>query len=276
MKIALLAALAAAATCLTGQAAAQNTPAPAAAQTPSSAAPATSAPTPEPTPAASAPAPTQAAATAATSPVANATPTPAAPPSDAPAAVPTGPAIAFVKHTQPPTLVDMTPGSAAFGMVGAFASIAAGHDLVVKDGIEDPSGDMAHELATAYAAAHGGHVADAPILNDEKMTRASPAKLTALANGASYIVDVDPPGMNIIYFSFDWTHFDLLYLSQVRVIDVSNNKVVAQARCFLKTVKAPDLPTHDQLVADKGAMLKQVIARKSGMCLDKLKSDLKL
>jgi hypothetical protein len=275
MRTAMLAALAAAATCLAAQVAAQDPPASPATQTPSPTAAPTD-PTPAPTPTTAAP-PTPTPAKPLTDPVSPAiSAAPAAATSAAPAPGSDGPVIVYVKHTQPPTLVDMTPGSAAFGMVGALASIAAGHDLVVKDGIEDPSGDMARALATAYVAAHGGHVADAPILNDEKLSRASPAKLSALANGASYIVDVDPPGMNIIYFSFDWTHFDLLYLSQARIIDASNNKVVAQARCFLKTVKAPDLPTHAQLVADNGAVLKQVIARKTEMCLTKLKTDLKL
>ena len=213
---------------------------------------------------------------------------PAAPPeSPAPAAGPpalpqTPPAagevslIAYVKHTKAPVLIDSTPGKAAFALIGTVAMISAGHDIVVADDIQDPSGDMAHEIAAAYAAVHGGRVADAPLLDDHLLTRAKTSSLAEESNGARYVVDADPPGLNLIYFPLDWAHFDLMFSGAVRIIDTSNDKIVLRANCFMKPHNSPEAMGHGELLADHGAALKLLIAKKSQACIDKMKADLKL
>lgn len=214
-------------------------------------------------------------------PAASATPTPAAAESAPPAATPAAAAsdqivVAYVKHTKPPVLIDTTPAKASFALIGAAAMMAAGHDIVVKNDIQDPSGDMARDIATAYAAAHAGRVAETPISDDHVWTRPKSGKLVEQAGDARYVVDVDPPGLNLIYFSFDWTHFDLMFSSSVRVIDTSNSQIVAKAGCFINTKKSPGLLGHSELLADNAAALKQLIVRKSQACLVALKTGLKL
>ena len=186
------------------------------------------------------------------------------------------PVIAYVKHTKPVQLIDTTPGRAAFALVGAAASIAAGAELVEKHGIEDPSGDMAVKIATAYAASKGGSLAEAPVFDDHKWTRGKASELAARANGASYIVDVEMPGMTLIYFSFDWTHFDLMFGSRVRIVDAKDGSVVGEARCFLKSEKSPGSLTHSELLADNAAALKLLIAAKSEACVAEMNTNLKL
>lgn len=256
---------AAASTCLIGPAAmAQDTPA-----TPNT--PAATAPTPaEPssTPIASAPAAPAAPAGASAGAAASAS---AAPPASSDAAL-----VAYVAHTKAPVLIDTTPAKAAFALVGAAAAIAQGHQIVVDNDIKDPSGDMAREIAATYAQAHGGRVAEAPILDEHQLVRAKGEKLAEDANGARYIVDVDSPGMNLIYFPTDWTHFDVMFSGHVRIIDASTGQVVDKARCFIRAEKTPDAMTHSQLLADKAANLKKVIASKSEACVAKLKTELKL
>lgn len=208
-------------------------------------------------------------------------------PSSAPAAAaaaPSGPLVAYVKHTKAPLLIDQTvaavlPG-ALFGpiaavTVGAAMTISGGSDIVAQNGIEDPSGDMARDIAMAYAAAHGGRVADGSIADDHKSTRAKPSALAEQADGAQYVVDVDPPGMTLTYFPFDWEHRDLMFLSNARVIDASSDKIVAQAHCFIKTDDSYEM-THDELLADHAAELKQVIARKSRACVASIEDKLHL
>ena len=184
--------------------------------------------------------------------------------------------IAYVKHTKPPLLVDSTPATAGFAMVGALAAIAAGHSIVVDNEIQDPSGDMAREIASAYAAAHGARVADGPVLDGHLWAAAKAESLAEKSTDARYVVDVEPPGMTLIYFTFDWTHFDLIFGTRARIIDTSNNRVISQARCFMRTEKSPDLLGHQQLLADRAAALKLLIIRKSEACVAKMKADLKL
>lgn len=265
----LRAALAAAAsTCIVGHAALAQTEAPPAAP----ASPATPAATlPAPTGSSSTPTPAAAPDAAPAEAPISASATPAATPSSSDAVV-----VAFVAHTKAPVLIDTTPGKAAFAVVGAVAMIAQGHQIVVDNDIKDPSGDMAREIATAYAQAHDGRVADAPILDEHQLVRAKAEKLAEGADGARYIVDVDSPGMNLSYFPFDWIHFDMMFSSRVRIIDTSTGNVVDKARCFIKAEKTPDSMTHGQLLADKAANLKKLIANKSEACVVKLKAELKL
>ena len=193
------------------------------------------------------------------------------------AAAPTitsGPLIGYVKHTKPPTLEDRTPGTFVGGVVGAVAANPTGRDIVVNNAIQDPSGDMAHEIATAYATKRGGHVADAPLLDDHSRTQSD--LLASQAGGARYIVDVEPPWMTLVYFSFDWAHFDLMYVSRVRVIETADGKVVAQAGCFLRSEKTPGALTGDELLANSAAALKQLIVRKSEACVALMKTGLAL
>jgi hypothetical protein len=173
-------------------------------------------------------------------------------------------------------MTDMTVASAEFGMIGAIAAISSGQEIIDKNQIQDPTNDMAHEIAAAFAAAHGARVADTPIPDDPSLFRTSAKKLTEQANGARYVVDIDAPAMELLYFPFDWNHRDLMFFTVVKIVDTSTNKVVANARCLVKTKNAPDLMSHDQLLADGAAGLKQLIARKSATCLAELRSRLKL
>lgn len=187
-----------------------------------------------------------------------------------------GPLVAYVENTGPMNLTDTPVSSGRISVSGGVAQISMGQKLPPEDAIDDPSPGIARDLAATYAAAHHGRVATAPILVGQQLFRISPAKLVEQAGGASYIVDVDPPNMNVIYFPTDWSHFDMIFDTSARLIDASSRRVVAQARCFLPSVKTADAPTHEQLLADHAAGLKRLVAHKVDMCLVKLKAGLKL
>ena len=199
---------------------------------------------------------------------------PAAARADAPVGV-----VAYVKHTSPPWLLDESSPGWAFGAVGAMSEVASGNSLAGRDGIEDPGIQVAHDIAAAWAASHGGgQVSDTPILSDRARGQSldSPESLAKQAAGAAFVVDADPSALAISNFRFDWNHFDLDYIGAVRIIDAVSAKVVASAHCRLSPEHRADLPTHAELLADGGAKLKALIASKRDACLAKLKTDLKL
>ncbi len=169
-------------------------------------------------------------------------------------------------------MIDTTPAKASFAIIGAVAAIEAGGKIVAENDIENPANAIAKDLALAYAKANGYRLADAALVVDKD----PPAPKSGEPQGARYIVDVGPPGMNLIYFGLDWAHFDLIYSDRASVTDMTSNKVVAKGRCFLPTKKRPDLLGHDALLADKAAELKKLIQAKAAECEDKLKADLKL
>jgi hypothetical protein len=169
----------------------------------------------------------------------------------------------------------MTAGHAMFAMVGAVAAVAQGHDTAVKYDLKDSANLVTPELAKAWADAHGYRVAAGPIAVDDahkNLTKAA-TKDAADLQDARYVVD-GASGVNAIYFSFDWTHYGLIYNVFVRVVDTSDGKVLAKARCFLKPNKTPESPTGEKMFADNAAVLKKMMADDAQECLPKLKEEL--
>jgi hypothetical protein len=238
-------------------------------------------PAAQPAAATTAPAADQAAAPAAQSATAQpqaSTPPPADPaPQTAPEpAAASGPLVTYIKRTKPPYMIDMTIASAELGMIGAFAAISSGHEIVTKNDIADPSTEIARSVAQAYAASQGGRVADTPIPDDQLPARAKPEDVGQRAGGARYVVAVAPANMEVIYFVSDPLRRDITLLTAAEIIDTSSGKVVARARCFIKQAKEGERFTHDQLLADQATALKAVIVRKSHECVEKLETGMKI
>jgi hypothetical protein len=188
------------------------------------------------------------------------------------------PVVTYVVRPIKPQLIDTTPGRASFALVGAFASMAAGTQVVADNDIQNPGNDVAIDLARAYATAHGYRLTDTPVViaDPHQMLQTKAGTLSIKAEGAHYVVDVDSPGMNLIYFSLDWGHFDLMYIQNARVVDTTDNRVVANAKCFLKPKKTPEARTHGELMADHAAGLKLLIKAKAQQCAAIMKTQLKL
>ncbi|MBS0297189.1 MAG: hypothetical protein JSR45_12830 [Proteobacteria bacterium] len=246
----------------------------------------TAAPTPTPAPAAQAPTPAAApaapAATAAPTPAPAATAAPAAATAAQPAAVATAPApaptaaamVAYVSRSGPPPFTMLTPGSAGFGAIGAVVAMSQGHEMAVQYKIADPSNRMGREVAVAYAKHHGGDAAAEP----DKVYEGDPAlKLRAGKSGsdakpAHYIVDVST-SLEPSYFPLDWVHYGLMFMSNVRVIDTTQYKVVAKGKCFLRPKKTPESPNLDQLFADDAAKLRKMIDESTQECSQRLQEE---
>ena len=194
----------------------------------------------------------------------------------APAPGGAGPLVTYVKRTKPPFLVDQTIAAAELGMIGAIAAISSGHEIVTKNNILDPSTDVAHQIAVAYAALQNGQVAEAPISDDQLSPKAKPDEIGQHAGGARYVVDVAPVNMEIIYFLTDPLRRDLMMSSTSAILDTSTGKVVAKARCFIKSEKVGQRFTHDELLADQAAALKSLILQKGQECAEKMEVQMKI
>jgi hypothetical protein len=171
----------------------------------------------------------------------------------------------------------MLPG--LFGMAGgvgmAVENAHAGRSIARENGLEDPSGRMAHALAVAYAATVGGRVAPTAVIGDASWLHLKPGEMAQRTGGARYLIAVSRPGMTLMYHSFDWEHRDLLLTANAFVVDTANGGAVAKARCFVRTDHANDL-THDDLLYDHAAALKRLIIRKSDACVAQLEAGLHL
>lgn len=207
-----------------------------------------------------------------------ASPTTDAPPVNAAPA----PLVVWVAHPKPPNLSLLTPGDALSVALGGGAlggalrqGVPSSRQLIKDDDIRDPSGEMAREIAVAYAAAHGGRLVEAPIIDEH--ARSAPDTLASRSNGARYIVDAQPSDMLLSYYNLEFKHYDMQFLDAVRIVDTSNGKVIERAHCVAgMQKKTPQSPTLEQLLADKAAGLKALIASKAESCVAKMEADLKL
>ena len=187
------------------------------------------------------------------------------------AAPSSGPVVAYTKRTEPASLIMMRASSAALGVVGALKDISDGKKISKLHQLEEPANEVARAIAQAYAESIGGQVAQAPIAVGPGKT-----DLAAAHDGkAQFIVDAMPAGSTVQYFSFDWAHYTVFFLTQVRILDVASNTVLKSGKCAVKPPK-DDPPTYDQLMADEAAGLRKLLSQGAQACVeDLLAKDLK-
>ena len=189
-----------------------------------------------------------------------------------------GDAVGFLQLSKPAPFLADTAGkqavAGAFGMIGAIAAYEmqakAGAKIVAENGVQDPSTEIAQRLAAAYAAAHGGHVAAAPIVVDHRMEA---GQLSSIANGARYVVDVETRWWGFIYYSLDWSHYHVTYIGYLRVFDLSTNRIVAKGACTHKYVAANEKFSYDELTGNGAQVLKSQLGAVADECVAKFKTD---
>ncbi|WP_430420701.1 hypothetical protein [Phenylobacterium sp.] len=206
-------------------------------------------------------------------------PTPATEEASAKPAEPTAPTVApdapLVAYSGSMTTImtAMSPGKAAFAIVGAAAMIAEGKQIIADNQIIDPSQGIAREVATDFAQARSARVADAPLGVERKgATVPKPAALAAAATGAAYVVDVDS-GWILSYFPVDWAKYKVIFISNMRLVDAKSLAVVAKQSCSWDGEKRGDPKfTRDELLNDNAKGLKDALARGASFCAGEFKA----
>ena len=190
-----------------------------------------------------------------------------------PASSPEGPRISWVVRSAPPPFFDRTSsGSVLFGgLVGAVVWSSEGAKAVAADHIEDPGNALAAKIARLYAPGVGA-VPDATPLDGGGLKGRSPKSYAAIGGGARYVVDVETEGFGTIWASYvtwpiDLSHYIVEYGARVRIEDLQAGKEVYSGACGVFTKRRPGLPTHEEMYANGGAVLKAMIDETVDQCL---------
>lgn len=171
----------------------------------------------------------------------------------------------------------MSPAKAAFGGLGALAMVETGKRIAKETGIEDPASELAHNLAAELAAAGGAQLAAAPApVAHGGLLIPSPAKLSAAAAGAQYLVDVETQNWGFAYYATDWGHYHVNYWARVRLVDASTKAIAAEHLCKWDSDKTRPRLTTDELLNDHANGLKQLFAQGAGACADEFRGVLGL
>jgi hypothetical protein len=174
-----------------------------------------------------------------------------------------------VTQRELPDFSAMTSSKAQLGMAGAFMMIGVGNGIVRDNHIEDPAVAMAADLAQTLAAARGATVVETPVAAKGQ----NPKEIAAAAGEAKYVVDVATTYWGYMYQSFDWSHYSVLYMAKLKVIDVSTKAVIAEGQCKWKPAKDAKLPTAEELLANEAAEVKAQLAQARDACAAEFKRD---
>jgi hypothetical protein len=158
-----------------------------------------------------------------------------------------GQPLTAVTYTRP-DFSAMTYGRAAIGgLIGGAVMISEGNAVVKDNDIPDP--------AVAIAAR--------PAKLDDEVS------LSRDAGHKGVLLDVETINWMFVYYPLDWTHYRIMYVGRARLIDANAGKRIAQAPCVYQSDdKTP--PTYDQMMADKAALLKNMLAAAADSCVDKM------
>jgi hypothetical protein len=180
-----------------------------------------------------------------------------------------GKSMAISQRTKP-DFTAMTAGKAMFGVLGAAAMTSAGNKIVVDNNIEDPSPFVADELRKALENKYGvvTIAATAP-LADGTDTR----KLASLYSAGDFVLDVHTVNWSFLYRP-NLTHYRVMYSVKVRLIDTHGAKLLAEAFCYRRDDEDKNPPTHEELLADKAALLKTRLHDHAAECAGELSNKL--
>jgi len=173
--------------------------------------------------------------------------------------------------TQRPTtdFIAMTPGKAAFAVVGVVAMLEAGKAIVQENGIEDPAPRLAQDLLAVAESKYGVSPASIPPVQAGSTTT-DPAKLVQGAAGADLVFDVQGMGGDFRYLSLHWASYVVDSGYKFRIIEVSDAKVVAEGFCHQQGDSKKAI-SKDELLANHAARLKQELESQRQACFDQFK-----
>ena len=172
-----------------------------------------------------------------------------------------------------PDFAAMTPGKAAFGLIGAAAMIAEGNAIVASNSIPDPAVSISEQLLRIAK--------DKRAISVEPPSKAGliaasddvPALLSTYT-GTDYILDVKTINWQFTYYPTNWLGYRVVYSARVRVIETAGKTVAAETLCTAIEGDDTKPPSYDDLLANQAALLKSYLDKAATRCTEKVATEL--
>jgi len=186
------------------------------------------------------------------------------------------PALHAVVRT-PETFSVITPSDAAVSGLGIPGAIAAnqmyeraGESMRTRHQLPDPALRVAEGVA---AALREEFRAPELALPPAPAADAEPEAIAARFE-TGVVLDVRTNNSHVVYFSTDWTHYQLRYGASARLLEAPSGRVLWKGDCWIGGDPARRSPTFEQLVADDAAKLKAKLAAAGAECVRQLRARL--
>lgn len=157
-----------------------------------------------------------------------------------------------------PDFAAVTPGKAAFGMIGAAAMIMEGNSQIRNNQVPDPAEQIGHDLAATLGSKLGMRV----VANGGHTTSGQGAAVVAREHsGARYVVDVRTINWSCAYYPFGWGSYRVIYSAKLRLIDTQTAAVLCEG--FFSRIPNDQSKSfsYDELMNNQAAGLKAELAK---------------
>lgn len=170
-----------------------------------------------------------------------------------------------------PDFSAMTPAKATLAIVGAFAAISEGNQIIANNNVADPAKKTSDELVAALENKLGAKRIATPIeVTDDDVSKIA----TLAAPTARYVIDVKSFVWNMGYFATDWFHYRVIYTARARLIDTNAKTVIAEGFCKRIPDSNANAPTYDEVLANQAKWLKEEVNQVALTCADSFKKEM--
>jgi hypothetical protein len=167
---------------------------------------------------------------------------------------------------EPPSFSAMTPGKAAFGLIGAALMISEGNSFIHDNQIADPAVVIGTGLAQTLAAKYA--VVVKPTGDAKPLTTDAIEAITAQYPDTDLILDSHTTNWMYTYFPNHWGTYRLIYAAKIRLIDARSKTVLAEGMCKQMQDYSPDSPDYDTLTGNGGAWVKAKLGSYADACVN--------
>lgn len=175
-----------------------------------------------------------------------------------------------ITSSDKPDFAAMTAGKAMFALVGAFAMISAGNDIVSENNISDPAAYIGEEVAKKLSSIHSVKAAYPANANSDDDI----STLTKEHTANDYLLDVRTINWSFAYFPTSWDVYRVIYSAKLRIIDTKTQDVVAEGFCSRVPDQTADSPSYDELLNNNAARLKEELKVAADYCISEFQQNI--
>ncbi len=166
-----------------------------------------------------------------------------------------------------------TPGKTLAGGGGALGSIislglfeSAGEKMTKDYALEDPILNVQNHFLSSLETDLG--------LTNIRIVQESPSEdsIDELKRtvGNGMVIDFKTTQWMLYYYPTDWSHYRIAYSARGRLVRLEDSQIIWQGTCESVGQDPKTSPTMNELIANNGALLKEVISEAANACAEQL------
>lgn len=165
-----------------------------------------------------------------------------------------------------PAFTAMTPGKAAFGLIGAGLMLSEGHKFIHDNQIADPAVAIGNGLAQRLAAQYA--VVVKPTSSAKPITTDAIDAIVTSYPDSDLVMDARTINWAYAYFPDHWGTYRLIYTAKIRLIDAHTKTVLAEGLCKQIPSYSTDAPDFDTLTGNGAAWAKAKLSSYADSCVN--------